>query len=89
MIRKIRVDELNNYIGKEIEFSGFVDAIRDKKWVMFVILRDSSGKVQMTIEKSDENNQELLEIMNNTSVESTVKVTCLVSKNEAVKLGGI
>ena len=89
MIRKIRVNELNNYVGKEIVFSGFVDAIRDKKWVMFVILRDSVGKVQMTIEKSDENNTKLLEIMNNTSVESTVKVTCVVSANEAVKLGGI
>ena len=89
MIRKIRVNELKNYVGKEIVFSGFVDTIRDKKWVMFVILRDSVGKVQMTIEKSDENNQELLNIMNNTSVESTVKVMCLVSENAAVKLGGI
>ena len=89
MIRKIRVNELENYIDKEIVFSGFIDAIRDKKWVMFVILRDSVGKVQMTIEKSDENNAKLLEIMNNTSVESTVKVTCRVMKNEAVKLGGI
>ena len=89
MIRKIRVNELKDYIGKEIVFSGFIDAIRDKKWVMFVILRDSVGKVQMTIEKSDENNASLLEIMNNTSVESTVKVTCLVQANEAVKLGGI
>ncbi len=89
MIRKIRVDELNNYIGKEIVFHGFIDAIRDKKWVMFVILRDVSGKVQMTIEKSDENNAKLLEIMSNTSVESVVKVTCTVQANEAVKLGGI
>ena len=89
MIRKIRVNELNNYLGKEIIFDGFIDAIRDKKWVMFVILRDSVGKVQMTIEKSDENNAKLLEIMNNTSVESTVKVTCKVMANEAVKLGGM
>ena len=89
MIRKIRVNELENYIDKEIVFSGFVDAIRDKKWVMFVILRDAVGKVQMTIEKSDENNAGLLEIMNNTTVESTVRVTCKVVKNEAVKLGGI
>ena len=81
MIRKIRVNELNNYLGKEITFSGFVDAIRDKKWVMFVILRDSVGKVQMTIEKSEEKNQKLLEIMNNITVESTVKVTCLVQEN--------
>ena len=89
MIRKIRVNELENYIDKEIVFSGFVDTVRDKKWVMFVILRDAVGKVQMTIEKSDENNAPLLEIMNNTSVESTVRVTCKVVKNEAVKLGGI
>ena len=89
MQKKIKVCELNNFIGKEIVFSGFVDAIRDKKWVMFVILRDATGKVQMTIEKSDENNQSLLEIMNNTTVESTIKITALVSSNEAVKLGGI
>lgn len=89
MIRKIRINELENYIGNEIVFSGFIDAIRDKKWVMFVILRDSTGKIQMTIEKSDENNTRLIEIMNNVSVESTIKVTCKVMANEAVKLGGI
>ncbi len=89
MIRQIKVKELNNYIDKEITFSGFVDAIRDKKWVMFVILRDSSGKVQMTIEKSEEANAKLLEVMMNTTVESTIKVNCKVVKNEAVKLGGI
>ena len=86
---KINVNELNEYIGKEITFSGFVDAIRDKKWVMFVILRDSTGKVQMTIEKSEEANKEFLDIMANVTVESTVKVTAKVMANEAVKLGGI
>ena len=86
---KINVEELGEHLGKEITFSGFVDAIRDKKWVMFVILRDNTGKLQMTIEKSEEKNQELLEIMANTTVESTVKVTGLLQKNEAVKLGGM
>ncbi len=86
---KINVNELNNYLDQEITFSGFVDAIRDKKWVMFVILRDNTGKVQMTIEKSDENNQKLLDIMTNLTVESTVKVTGKLVSNEAVKLGGI
>ena len=32
--------------GKEIEFSGFVDTIRDKKWFQFIILRDETGLVQ-------------------------------------------
>ena len=86
---KIFVNELNNYIDQEITFSGFIDAIRDKKWVMFVILRDATGKVQMTLEKSEESNQQMIDLMLNTTVESTVKVTCKVSSNEAVKLGGI
>ena len=88
-MKKVYVNELKNYLEKEIVFSGFVDTIRDKKWVMFVILRDSTGKVQMTIEKSEETNKELLDIMSNISVESTIKVSCIVEENEAVKLGGI
>jgi len=86
---KINVEELGEHLGKEITFSGYVDAIRDKKWVMFVILRDNTGKLQMTIEKSEESNKELLDIMANTTVESTVKVTGLLQANEAVKLGGM
>lgn len=86
---KINVDELHNYLDKDIVFSGFVDSIRDKKWVMFVILRDNTGKVQMTLEKSDESNKEMLDIMSNLTVESTVKVTGKLVSNEAVKLGGM
>ena len=86
---KINVEELNKYVDQEITFSGFVDAIRDKKWVMFVILRDATGKVQMTLEKSEEANQEMINKMLETTVESTVKITCKVVANEAVKLGGL
>ncbi len=86
---KINVDELKKYVGQEITFSGFIDAIRDKKWVMFVILRDNTGKLQMTIEKSEEKNKELLDIMAETTVESTVKITGFLQENEAVKLGGM
>ena len=88
-MKKIYVKELEKHIGEEISFSGYVDTIRDKKWVMFVILRDSTGKVQMTIEKSEESNQKLLEIMSSVTVESTIKVTGKVVANEAVKLGGM
>ena len=88
-MEKVYVNELNNYLEKEISFSGYVDTIRDKKWVMFVILRDSTGKVQMTIEKSEEENAKLLEIMSNVTVESTIKVKGVLKANEAVKLGGM
>ena len=88
-MKKVYVNELENYLEKEISFSGFVDTIRDKKWVMFVILRDSTGLVQMTIEKSEESNKELLDIMSSITVDSTIKVNGILKKNEAVKLGGM
>ena len=86
-MEKIYVKDLKEYLDKEITFSGFVDSIRDKKWVMFVILKDSTGKVQMTIEKSEEKNAKLLEIMANITVDSTVKVKGKLVMNEKVKLG--
>lgn len=89
MIKKINVNELKKYFGKEIEFSGFVDTIRDKKWVQFVILRDETGLVQMTIEKSEEKNKEMVELISSLSVESTIKIKCLVKENDAVKLNGM
>ena len=89
MIKKINVNELKNYFGEEIEFSGFVDTIRDKKWVQFVILRDETGLVQMTIEKSEEKNKEMVELISSLPLESTVKVKCKVLENEAVKLNGM
>lgn len=56
---------------------------------MFVILRDSKGKVQMTIEKSEEKNASLLELMSDVTVDSVIKVEGLLKENTAVKLGGM
>jgi len=89
MLKKINACELKEYVGKEIEYSAFVDTIRDKKWVQFVILRDSTGKVQMTIEKSEEKNKEMVELISSLPLESTVKVKCKVLENDAVKLNGL
>ena len=36
----ICVKNLKEHFNEEIEFQGFVDNIRDTKWVSFVILRD-------------------------------------------------
>ena len=88
-MQKIDAKDLKNYFGKNIEFSGFVDTIRNAKWVMFVILRDSTGKLQVTIEKSEEKNQELISLFENLPLESTVKVQGTLLENEKVKLNGM
>ena len=86
---KIYVKDLNKYYGKKIEFSGFVENIRDLQWVQFVILRDSTGKVQVTIEKSEEKNKEMVELISNLTLESTVKITGTLLESPKVKLNGM
>ena len=51
-------------------------------------MRDSTGKVQVTVEKN-ERNKELNEIVSNLTCESTVKVRGKLLRNEKVKLSGM
>lgn len=88
-MKKIDAKYLDKHFGEKIEFSGFVDNIRDLQWVQFLILRDSTGKVQVTIEKSDENNKDMVELISNLPLESTVKVTGTLINSPKVKLNGM
>ena len=84
----VKIKDIDKYFGQEVVVQGFVDRIRDLQYVQFVILRDTTGKVQITIEKEDINNKDLINIVSDLSLESTIKVKCLVSENEKVKLNG-
>ena len=88
-MERIYLNELKKYYGKEVEVSGFVENIRDLQWVQFVILKDNTGKVQITIEKSEEKNKEMVELISKLSLESTIKVKCTVMENPKVKLNGM
>lgn len=87
-MKRIYINELENHFDEEVVVSGFVDNVRNLQWVQFIVLRDITGKVQITIEKSDEANKELVEIVNNLTNESTIKVTGKIVQNEKVKMGG-
>lgn len=81
------INELKENNSK-VTINGFVDKIRNLQYVQFVILRDTTGKVQVTIEKNEEN-KELVEIIDNLKEESTVKVTGTLLLNEKIKLNGM
>ena len=87
-MKKIYFDNLKQYLGKEITIEGFVDSIRNLQYVQFLIVRDINGKIQITIEKN-ENNFELNNIVDNLSVESTIKVRGILLENEKVKLNSM
>ena len=86
-MKKIYFKNLSEFINKEITIEGFVDSIRDLQYVQFLVLRDSTGKVQVTIEKN-EDNKKLNEIVSNLTIESTIKITGTIFENEKVKLNG-
>jgi len=88
-MNKIYFKDLNNHIDEEIEIQGFVESIRNIKWVQFLVIRDLTGKIQVTIEKSVEENAEMVELVNNLTCESTVKIKGKLIKNENVKLNGM
>ncbi|MBS7020667.1 MAG: aspartate--tRNA(Asn) ligase [Firmicutes bacterium] len=88
-MNRITIKELENHIGETVEVQGFIANIRDLQYVQFIILRDGTGTIQMTIEKSEEKNRKFVELISNTTIESTMKATVYVAQNEKVKLRGM
>ena len=87
-MKKIYFKNLNEYFNKKITVEGFVDNIRDLQYVQFIIIRDITGKVQITIEKNEKNSK-LNELVSNLTIESTIKVNGILLENEKVKLNGM
>lgn len=85
---KIYFKNLNEYLEQEITIEGFVDNIRILQYVDFLIIRDTTGKVQVTIEKNT-SNESLTKIVSTITPESTVKITGILHKNDKVKLNNM
>lgn len=88
-MNSIRINKLNNHFEEEVVIEGFVDNIRNLQPVIFIVLRDSSGKVQITIEKSEEKNAKLVEMVSTLTNESTIIVKGIVKESPKVKLNGM
>ena len=87
-MNKLKFSELKEHYNEEVVLKGFVDNIRDLQYVQFLVLRDRTGKIQVTVEKNDEN-KELNEIVSNLTLESTVCVTGKLLESPKVKLNGM
>lgn len=87
-MKKIYFKNLEEYLNQEITIEGFVDNIRHLQYVDFLIIRDTTGKVQVTIEKNT-SNEFLTKIASTLTPESTVKITGIPHKNDKVKLNNM
>ena len=76
----------NVVCGETNKIQGFVENLRNKRTMAFLVIRDHSGRLQVTIEK--EKHPELAEIVDKLTVESVVTCVGPVVENEYVKMGG-
>lgn len=77
MLKDIKLGQVN-------KVAGFVENIRNKKAMCFIVLRDVSGKLQLTIEK--EKHPELVDILDQITVDSVIEATGPILESEYVKL---
>jgi aspartyl-tRNA synthetase len=82
------IEQLPAKVGELVRVRGWVQAVRDQKRIQFVILRDESGLVQITLPKQDPPSS-LNDQVSALTVESAVTVRATVVADERVKLGGL
>ena len=73
--------------AESIKVCGFVENIRNKRKMAFIVLKDITGKVQVTVEKGE--NPALDEAVDQITLDSVITVTGKAVENEYVKLGGV
>lgn len=72
-------------VGK-VRFQGMIETVRDKKSMQFIVLKDFSGKIQVTVDKTA--HPEVGEVFSHLLPGSTVVMEGELVKSEYVKMGG-
>jgi len=76
-MERIYIEKLSEHIGEEVKIAGWVDVRRDHGKLIFIDLRDCSGKVQMV---ALPNHTEAHEVSDRVRPEWVVEVTGMVNK---------
>ncbi|MDO8523134.1 MAG: aspartate--tRNA ligase [bacterium] len=76
MMRKLNLSQVSQYLDKEVELFGWIDVRRDHGKLIFLDLRDRSGKVQLVVAPSD---KETHAIASGLRPEWVIKITGIVA----------
>ena len=77
---------IKNVVPGVHRVQGFVENFRNKRTMAFIVVKDATGKLQVTIEK--EKHPEMLEMLDNLTIHSVVTFEGEVVASEYVKMGG-
>ena len=47
------INEVQKEIGSTVKVQGFIENLRNSKYMAFIVLKDITGKLQITVEKED------------------------------------
>ncbi len=86
-MERTMIENLRQCIGQKVKIQGFLQTLRDQKKMQFLIIRDTTGLVQVAFWKP--NDPALADLISGITVESSVTITGTVVDNPVVKLGGI
>ena len=81
------INEVQKEIGNTVKVQGFIENLRNSKAMAFIVLKDITGKLQITVEKAD--HPELVDTIDQLTPDSVITVTGKVMENDYVKMGGI
>lgn len=80
------LEQISKLKEGRVRFSGILETVRDKKNIQFIVLKDFSGKIQLTIDKLSY--PEVGSIFAHLLPGSTVEVEGNLVNSEYVKMGG-
>ncbi|MFF8603934.1 aspartate--tRNA(Asn) ligase [Streptomyces sp. NPDC015232] len=83
---RVRVSDLREHVGRTVSVCGWVNTLRLQRKMQFVIVRDSTGMVQVTHKRDDGPLEAQFEAL---TPESAVRITGRVVDAAQVKLGGL
>lgn len=81
------IADIQSKLGTRVKVQGFVENFRNSRAMAFIVLKDITGKLQITVEK--EKKPELAERLEQLTGDSVITAVGTVIENEYVKLGGI
>lgn len=74
-------------IDSTVKVQGFIENLRNSKAMAFIVLKDITGKLQITVEKAD--HPELVDTIDQLTPDSVITVVGKVMANDYVKMGGV
>lgn len=81
------ITDVGSHIGETVKVQGFIENLRNSKAMAFIVLKDITGKLQITVEK--EKSPQLCDTIDQLTPDSVITVIGQLIENEYVKLGGL